>query len=149
MWRKFDINKLHFESFKNSNIFRKLTGILKWLFFLTLKSFDFCKIIILTCKCYIYNMTKIQNESLLEIPINSLFFNCPGRLSYLAACCLFPCILNTDAECSLNDIATTSTHHNAVCNSMAYIKELDKCSVIKLHSVRSWGDYFIIRSNAN
>lgn len=32
MWRKFDINKLHFESFKNSNIFRKLTGILKWLF---------------------------------------------------------------------------------------------------------------------
>lgn len=32
MWRKFDINKLHFESFKNSYIFRKLTGILKWLF---------------------------------------------------------------------------------------------------------------------
>lgn len=75
-------------------------------------------------------MTKIQNESLLEIPINSLFFNCPGRLSYLAACCLFPCILNTDAECSLNDIATTSTHHNAVCNSMAYIKGVLSLSFI-------------------
>lgn len=109
-------------------------------FFKTLKSFDFCKIIILTCKCYIYNMIKIQNESLLEIPINNLFFNCPGEV--VLPCCLLlvpllPCILNTDAECSLNDIATTSTHHNAVCNSMAYIKELDKCSVIKLHSVRS------------
>lgn len=84
-------------------------------------------------------MTKTQNESLLEISINSLLFNCPGE--FVFPCCLllvplFPCNLNIDAERSLNDIATTSTQNNAVCNSMGYIKELGKCSVIKLNSVR-------------